>query len=191
MSVNSDNVKITGNVDLDNEEDLSFSTGIVSNLISNGRTTSIVKGDRNRAEAEDNSKAWAAPDGDGTGSNATVYFNPDYKGLTIPNVDGTAGRPNFIGLGHELVHANDIVSGTGAPTGYDATVPVILREGGKAINVRVQNFPQNEISTYSAENRIRSQYKIPGRAQPTVRGLAPASVYEKGGYYVPKRNRGN
>ena len=53
----------------------------------------------------------------GTGSDATVNFDPTSnpaiptENPTTGNVAPQTGRPNEIGLGHELIHANHIVDG--------------------------------------------------------------------------------
>ncbi len=44
--------------------------------------------------------------------NSYVSWDPNNKGLNIPNADGSSGRPSYIGLGHELAHKEDRWKGT-------------------------------------------------------------------------------
>ncbi|MBL8536615.1 MAG: hypothetical protein JNM59_04360 [Hyphomonadaceae bacterium] len=70
---------------------------------------------------------------DGTGTGATVYFNPDQT-RGNRDVEGNAQRPSFVGLGHELGHSRDAVRGEDDPqnpeTSAVRTENVIRREHG-------------------------------------------------------------
>jgi len=52
---------------------------------------------------------WYKQGGKGTGS--TIFFNPDKK-TGGRNSEGSRERPSFIGLGHELGHAEAYDDGT-------------------------------------------------------------------------------
>lgn len=89
-------------------------TALITNLITDSRTTTIgigAKGSGNSANATN----WTHAQ-DGTGSDAEVSFdptaNPDIltESPRTGNVRGKK-RPDFIGLAHELIHADHITNG--------------------------------------------------------------------------------
>ena len=97
-------------------------TTLVTNLISSSKTTTIVvgaEGSGNSAKADSRTSTgivdWTNAK-NGTGDNATVSFDPTAN-PDIPTGDPKTGnvsgakRPNQIGLGHELIHADHINNG--------------------------------------------------------------------------------
>jgi uncharacterized protein RhaS with RHS repeats len=96
----------------------------------------------NQAVANDDTKA---RNGAGTGS--TVYFDPK---VTAGGVDssGSNQRPSFVGLGHELGHAEDNANGT-KTGGYSPSQP--------------GSTPPIEQNSVKRENQIREEHRLPSR----------------------------
>jgi RHS repeat-associated protein len=97
-----------------------------------------------------------ASNGKGTGSN--IEYNPNGKGNSIVNVDGTKGRPAQIGLGHELAHA--LLNSKGK---RDKTLVSSLTDpdtGKKGI------LDKNEIQVRKIDSQIRKEQGVVERKQP-------------------------
>ena len=116
--------KSTGQVSISKQRTGNKTSGttLISNLISDTKTTTIVvgaKGSGNSAKADSRTATgnvdWTNAT-NGAGDNATVSFDPTAN-PDIPTVDPKTGnvsgakRPNQIGLGHELIHADHINNG--------------------------------------------------------------------------------
>jgi hypothetical protein len=152
-------------------------TMLLDRLIESDKTVNVVieTGKGNRASASDSKNA-----ANGKGSNATVYFDPTFNPnilTTDPetgNVSGTK-RPNYIGLGHELIHADHYTRGvyqTGRgdynyQTGRTAWTWGIF--SGYDYTYKTQNQRQEEFATvglkYSSwnditENMLRSEHGL-------------------------------
>ncbi|UII76207.1 DUF6443 domain-containing protein [Flagellimonas sp. HMM57] len=98
---------------------------------------------------------------------ALVIFDSSDSGADVKNEDGTFGnRPNFIGLGHELIHASRIIGGQVVEGDelsryfIDPDAPD-LGPGGNPFT-----FSDEEIEVRDIENLIRSEHKIIRRADP-------------------------
>ena len=94
------------------ETDKPKGTELIDRLVDSDKTVTVTTGSGGNAASADN---WTKAQ-DGTGSDSTVYFDKNSNPL-IQTVDSETGkiipkeRPNQIGLGHELIHAEHIVSG--------------------------------------------------------------------------------
>ena len=78
-------------------------TSLVTDLINYNKVVTITEGAKNQTTPESKFNS-----DNGVGTNSTVTYNPSYQGNTIPNADGSKGRPPQVGLGHELGHAHCI-----------------------------------------------------------------------------------
>ena len=90
------------------------------------------------------------PDADyeyGEGSGSTIYFDPDKKEGGM-NEEGSRERPPFIGLAHELGHAEAIDEGTQS---FD--------RGSK----KSGTTPPSEKNSMERENQIREEHGLPLR----------------------------
>lgn len=101
----------------------------------------------------------------GIGSDATVNFDPTAnpfiltKDPTTGNVSGTS-RPNEIGLGHELIHADRSMNGKAVDYSTTATYSYKNDKG----NTVTQTIPQEELETVGlqgkykySENKLRKE----------------------------------
>lgn len=105
-------------------------------------TTASGATSRNSAQANSEQNA---RNGKGTGT--TVYFNPrNTTGGADEN--GSTKRPSFVGLGHELGHAEDNAAGK-KPGGVDAMLP--------------GSTPPSERNSVARENEIRKEHGLPLR----------------------------
>jgi len=138
-------------------------TTLVNNLISDTKSTTITIGTSgNKANATN----WADAQ-NGTGSDATVSFDPK-SNPDIPTEDSKTGnvsgekRPNQIGLGHELIHADHINNGdvdltTDTNTYKDATGTTVTQTVKKEElrTVGLKGVKAGDIT----ENNLRSEQK--------------------------------
>ncbi|OAE90529.1 hypothetical protein SU65_12390 [Flavobacterium psychrophilum] len=89
-------------------------TSLINNLISDTHTSTITVGAKGSGNSA-NPTNWTDAK-NGTGSNATVSFDPSAN-PSIPTENSKTGnvsdkkRPDYIGLGHELIHADHINNG--------------------------------------------------------------------------------
>ena len=95
--------------------------------------------------------------GPGPGTDSTVKYNPNGKGETIVNADGTKGRPAFIGLGHELAHAKENATGTRNTTPNETKIDP--DDGTKGLS-------ESEIRVRAIDSQIRQEQGIIERKQP-------------------------
>ena len=83
----------------------------------------------------------------GKGSGSTIAYDPKQTGGM--SVDGSRERPAFVGLGHELGHAEENMTGS-RPSGAEPTpVPGVT--------------PSVESHAVGRENQIRAEHGIPAR----------------------------
>jgi RHS repeat-associated protein len=93
---------------------LTEGTSLINNLISDTHTSTITVGAKGSGNSA-NPTNWTDAK-NGTGSNATVSFDPSAN-PGIPTENSKTGnvsdkkRPDYIGLGHELIHADHINNG--------------------------------------------------------------------------------
>lgn len=97
----------------------------------------------------------------GSGSNSTVYFNPD-KTTVGSGKDGWQTRPPAIGLGHELVHADHAARGTIDMTPIDNDSKPDPKDTTKTAKapreeVTTAGIPPNDSGTFT-ENKLRSEW---------------------------------
>src|SRR5690606_7394921 len=130
-------------------------TTLLNDLIKAEETVSIKIGKENIA--------FRTEDGDNAGD-TTVQFNPDYQGDTVTNADGTKGRPEEIGLAHELLHADENSKAKGK---YDKTPVTIINPDGKNPGGQVE-VQRDEIIVRERENKIREEQGVTPRLTPTI-----------------------
>lgn len=100
----------------------------------------------------------------GTGTNATVAFNPHntYNSsdgtFPIPNENGTKGAPASIFLGHELLHAKYMAKGTVDRTKAKGVTDPDTKQKGILNN--------DEIKVRQQENKIRGENHVVNRDIP-------------------------
>jgi RHS repeat-associated protein len=130
-------------------------TAIINELIASDKVVTIEASGR-----ENKTSALSQIDqSNGTGTGSTIKYNPDNKGSDIVNSDFSTGRPSYIGLGHELKHAQVMARGTrntdpaGNVKDPDSKITGVL-------NV-------DEIDTRKAENSIRLEQHVTERMIPT------------------------
>lgn len=134
-------------------------TSVVVDLINNSNTTNIVE-TKGTNETIPTNKANQDNALNGVGTDATIKYNPSYKGQKfessffdpgIKNADGSTGRPPFIGLGHEGGHAREIVNGV-ANVDYERFLrdPDTGRHG--VLNKSEINIRKNVDNKIRAEN---------------------------------------
>jgi len=116
--------------------ELSIGTSIIRNLIG-------IKPDVNIKEGETN-KTTKNKDG-----SVDISFNSTGQGETVFNTDGTTGRPPFIGLGHELIHADNITQSQ-----VDKSAWIMINEPSGAFGIR----HIEEKNVREKENLLRAQY---------------------------------
>src|SRR5690606_14249128 len=91
------------------KKNLSYGTSLVASAIGTDKTIAIRerndKGTGNTTQGSSNPNA-----SNGVGANSEIYLD---NGNTTGglNVDGSRSRPEFIGLGHEVIHAVRIAQG--------------------------------------------------------------------------------
>jgi hypothetical protein len=96
----------------------------------------------------------------GTGSDVTIHFNPD-SNTGGQNDKGSNRRAPFVGLGHEMGHAEDMVNGRTPKTDY--SMP----------QMRTKDFtPPVEQNSLMEENGIRSEHGLTPRSSYTTPSTA-------------------
>ena len=98
------------------------------------------------------------------GSGSTITYDPNAAGGGIVNEDGTSGRPSYIGLGHELVHAKNGLNGTVDNNQTDCLDP----------DTKTLDLDKEEVNTRKEDNSIRAEQRVKARATPTDLGKLPA-----------------
>ncbi len=95
----------------------------------------------------------------GIGGDATVVFDQNDNGSQIVNEDGSTGRPKEIGLAHELIHADNALSGNvdDGDAEEDLQDPDTMMEG---------ILGPEEVSVREKENDIRSEQGVKQRKAP-------------------------
>lgn len=149
-------------------QSLTEGTKLISNLVGDDkRTTSVTDGkasdggqDRNHTTLT-NGKKDVANAANGVGANATVHYqrNEDMSGMAYK--EGTTGKnTNAVvsGLGHELMHADDITNGRANGT--------ISNYKDADMNGKSRPMRQNEIDVRTRENIMRQEHGIRPRAIP-------------------------
>jgi RHS repeat-associated protein len=92
------------------------------------------------------------PDGsNGKGSGATVEYNRSAPGPV--DVNGSNNQPPYVGLGHELEHANHDAKGQNDNSSSGLLDP----------DYGVVVLDKEEVNTEAAENKIRAEQGVPAR----------------------------
>ena len=86
--------------------------------------------------------------GDKTGSDCVIYWNPT-KTTGGTDSSGSKTRPPFVGLAHEMGHAQESITGTAKPTDYSNNTP--------------GTTPPCEVNALRTENAARSGHHLPLR----------------------------
>lgn len=134
-------------------------TAIINELIASDKVVTIeASGKENKT-----SPLSEIDQSNGTGSGSTIKYNPDNKGSDIVNSDFTTGRPSYIGLGHELKHAQVMARGT-RNTDLVGNVKDPDTKISGVLNV-------DEINTRKAENSIRREQQVIDRMVPTPNSM--------------------
>ena len=95
-----------------------------------------------------------------TNGTSTIKYNPDHlangEGFVegfITNKDGTKGRPSFIGLAHELIHADENLDGKINKN----EVEVIQNDGPKGFGKKIF-IQKDELTVRKRDNLIRNEH---------------------------------
>jgi RHS repeat-associated protein len=133
-------------------------TALVSAAINSDKTNQIVdrpvnKTIPNYAPAGEGSLPSPAAKGTGT----TIYYNPLLENGGV-NINGETSRPAYIGLGHELGHANDYNAGV---ADYDLVPGAVDPD-----NLKKGRLTESEIKTRKLENDLRKEQGVVERALP-------------------------
>jgi len=94
----------------------------------------------------------------GKGANATTFIDFDDNGILVKNADGTTGRTINIGMGHELIHMKNILTGTVAG---ESSTRYNDPDFGGTIDIE-------EFKVRIQENVLRDEQGVKKRAVPTV-----------------------
>ena len=100
-------------------------------------------------------------------NDALLIFDKNDSGTDVVNEDGTTGRPNHIGLAHELIHGSRIISGTvteGTELSDNYIGPDAPALGAGGGNPAV--FNDEEMEVRDIENLIRTEQQVIKRASP-------------------------
>ncbi|WP_299117038.1 DUF6443 domain-containing protein [uncultured Winogradskyella sp.] len=159
---------------------LTKGTGLISGLVNSGNTATVTTyadefGKSNIFQEKsssdsinelmlgtgDHTVTYASEENqsNGAGGDAIVLLDHSDNGENIVNADGTTGAPREILIGHELLHALNILSGN-VDTGDandDLQDPDTLQEGV---------LSPEEVSIRESENEIRDEQKVVRRASP-------------------------
>lgn len=141
-------------------------TRLIRRLNSSDKTVTITVGAAGSGNTESDVNPTDAING--TGSDTNVSFDPTSNPSIMTedpktgNVSGKTGRPNQVGLGHELIHAER--SMRGAAIDYSKTGTHTYKDAsGKTVT---QTVPQEELATVGlkhntkkdiTENQIRKE----------------------------------
>ena len=146
-------------------------TGIelINNLSSSSFTFTIIKG-RNHFETNTINKATRKlvnPDiKDNYGEGGKIFWDPNNTNGG-PNINGGTYRPSYIGLGHEMGHAEMSRQGLSNLAKADVNSPY----------PELQNITMDEYNAMRYENQIRKELEIPLRAA--------YSVLPNGDFFMP------
>ncbi len=139
---------------------LPVGTKLVSELIEDNNTVTMVAGRSNGTNPVDEKGRYTSEAEEkvetGVEVDAVVRHNPKGLGENILNADGSSGRPAFIGLAHELIHALDLVKGARPSGETDYPDP----EGHRPF------LSQAEYKARMKENEIRAEHGVVLRAMP-------------------------
>ncbi len=134
---------------------------LLASLDKSGKTVTIKPTTDGNACGYDNpNDRFAKPDGKpGKGTNSTVYFNPDKKKIGSEKWEE---RPPAIGLGHELIHAEQAAYGTTAPgttTNDKKPDPADPKKYAQVSKREAETvgIPPNDKRPYT-ENKLRSEW---------------------------------
>ncbi|MGS4345197.1 RHS repeat-associated core domain-containing protein [Myroides odoratus] len=141
-------VRRVGKETMNSDKTLTNGTELVSGLMDSDKTISVELGQRNMTLKSKN-------------GDSSIIFNPNDKGDTIMNEDGSTGRPAFIGLGHEFIHADENVNGT-----VDHTRVNIINPDGSEPGEVLKGIKQDELNVRERENGIRAEQGIIQRKTP-------------------------
>ncbi|MBK9968560.1 MAG: hypothetical protein IPP07_28320 [Holophagales bacterium] len=144
---------------------------LLQSIEASGRTVTIrapAPGDGNSCGYDDPAARFTQPDGTpGAGTNSTVEFNPD-RDVIGPAAWET--RPPAIGLGHELIHADQAAHGTTTPgtTNNDARPDPANPGAIQQTNTReveTTGVPPNDTRDFT-ENDLRREWDPPQPQRP-------------------------
>ena len=108
-----------------------------------------------------------------TGTNAVIFYNPYNSGSGILNADGSVGRPSRIGLMHELLHAELMITGTNTP------IQILMNDPDGGPTFRIKKYI-DEYDIRKKENIIRRSFDVKPRAKATINA-----------YFKNLNNKGN
>ena len=129
-------------------------TALVLELIDSKHTVAIAQSTGNGTTSPKSPN-----NSNGIGDNSNVGYNPTKTGANIVNVDNTMGRPPYIGLAHELAHAEHHVKGT-----YDGTIEKNLTDPE---NPKVKGLlTKDEVNVRKTDSKIRKEQGVVERKQP-------------------------
>lgn len=136
-------------------------TETVLNLINDEKTTTIgyPKNPKEGNEAKPAQGEEWKNQFNGAGVDVQVEYDPQNTGSRILNKDLTRGRPGYVGLGHELGHANEMVNGA-ASQNWDL---FIIDPDNPALKI---GLPISEISVRKLDSQIRKENGVVERMQP-------------------------
>lgn len=150
----------------------------VDNLQSSSNTFTIQRGPENSFTADNSAKAGAnlaeatAVTGNtkgSSGSGGTIHWNPS-SGQSGLDVNGSRSRPSFIGLAHEMFHAQDANAGQ---LHYSDDYTNIAT--GATYYSQYLGLKKSEWRAVYGENMVRSQLGIPLREFYGVQETAPGT----------------
>jgi len=154
-----DNGKVTISETICNSGGCQEGGNLVSDLINNeGATVTIVEtsGGNSTNGGKASEKSLKRDGSPGSGAKAvTVEFNPN-KTKGGVDVNGSRERPTEIGLGHELIHANNRVNGKRARGSSGVRDPDKPKGKGRILS-------NEELNTRKAENLLRKERGLPLR----------------------------
>ncbi|RPD42747.1 DUF6443 domain-containing protein [Chitinophaga barathri] len=134
-------------------------TSMVSGLIESGHVTTINDGPDNQATPVSSKDASDPSKGSGTAIN---YNTSNTDGNYVRNEDGTTGGlPSFIGLAHELIHAENNINGT-----HDVSTDRQRYDPDDDRGIK-GTLPKEELPTRTKENMIRAEHQFKLRALPS------------------------
>ena len=97
---------------------------------------------------------------DMAGSGGTIFWNPAIS-TSGPDVNGNETRPSFIGLGHEMAHAENARKGIIDRSPY----------APNHMDYNLRKVPNDEINAVFYENKIRLEHGLPLRKAYTRDGF--------------------
>lgn len=179
-------VTVRGNGGRNKNQNLAEGTSLVAGIIGSENTvtamtlggfknkygtTKTLLGTTKNQDVLDRTGNFAAPGRDNPllqigKDNALVVFDKNDSGKEVLNEDGSSGRPNHIGLAHELIHGSRIINGEvveGTELSQDFIDPDApsLGPGGNP-NI----FHDEEMEVRDIDNLIRQEHQFIKRASP-------------------------